>query len=139
MSSERTPQRQALAVQCLSGMLCVTSESMAKAHAADLLVSLRDFCKVSGNSKTAATITLKKFLKSALTFRQGDTVQVAAVTLKLFQCLLSLAGQHKALASAAWHALAAAHGMPGGVQATLTSSPQKSTSEAKMTILQVCM
>jgi hypothetical protein len=137
LSSERTAQRQALAVQCVSGMLRVSSPSMVKAHAADLLVSLTDFCKVPSNSKTAAMNTLKKLLQNALTFKQGDTLHVAAETLNLFHCLLSLADQHKALASAAWQALAAAHGTPRGLQIAHTLSPQESTAEARTTLLQV--
>lgn len=112
---------------CIHGMLSVSADSTQKAHAADFLVALGECCQVPGDgARSRATIVLKKFLRSVFGPRLGECVQVATEMLKLFRCLLSLADQHKTLATAAWQALMGAHKMPGGIQTTLTSAKQAS-------------
>lgn len=117
MSTAKGFERQAPAVECLHVFLSVSSEPIRKALADDILAALSKCCHVPGDgNRTQATIMLKKLLRATVILRQRDSVPVATEVLKLFQCLLCLADQHKTLATAAWQALMAPYGIPGGVQ-----------------------
>lgn len=137
-SSSRAAKRRARAVECVHGLLSVSAESLQKARAADFLAALGQCSTVPAEgAKSRATIVLKKLLKSAFggPTSLAERVPLATALLNLFHRLVSLADQHKLLASAAWQALVAPFDVPGGMQTTLTST----SASSRLKVIQVCM